>query len=372
MRLSKLNQKFEDDYDVMIVGGGPAGLATWLYLNYLSPEIASRTVLIEKEIYPREKLCGGALGGWTEEALKQLKIDMDIPSVYIHTLECRLGQNSCQIEEKNFFRIVRRCEFDYVLAQTARKQGLHLCENEIFLDMRRNKNCIYAKTNRGVYKLKTLIGADGALSAVRKKMNLPEKPILAPGMEIFHPADAQYDPEFENNKALLDFSPIKEGLEGYVWHFPCIVDEKPMMNHGIVDFRISSKRHKANLKEIFNRELKLRNIDCKPQFWNGHPIPWCKNETNISQHNILLVGDAAGIEPAIGGGIHLAFSYGEVAAMCIIEAFSKNSFSYNDYQLRMHSHILGKYIHKLTELSKIMYTDMNKTLDIALKIFSKK
>jgi len=37
------------DYDVMVVGGGPAGISTWLHLHKYAPDIASRTVLIEKE-----------------------------------------------------------------------------------------------------------------------------------------------------------------------------------------------------------------------------------------------------------------------------------------------------------------------------------
>jgi flavin-dependent dehydrogenase len=85
-----------------------------------------------------------------------------------------------------------------------------------------------------------------------------------------------------------------------------------------------------------------------------------------------LVGDAAGIEPAIGGGIHLALSYGEVAALCISDAYQNNNFSFDDYKLKLRSHVLGKYIKKLTELSNIMYTDTNKTLDIVREIFNKR
>jgi flavin-dependent dehydrogenase len=372
MKMIKTNPKKEVDYEIMIVGGGPAGISTWLYLYKLNPDIAKKAILIEKAGYPREKLCGGALGGWTEIALKQLKIDINIPSVYIHTLECRLGEKICQINKKNFFRIVRRHEFDQTLSQVAKKRGLQLHENESFLDFKRNKNYLIIQTNQRSYKVKILIGADGALSQVRRKMKLSEKPILSPGIEIFNPVNSQCDPEFENNKAVLDFSYLREGLQGYVWHFPCIIDNKPTMNHGIIDFNISAKRKKVNIKEIFSRELKQRNIYLKPQLWRGHPIPWFKNKISLSKPNILLVGDAAGIEPAIGGGIHLAFSYGEIAAFCISDAFNSNNFSFHDYNLKIYSNILGRYIERLMKLSNTMYTDANKTLDIACEIFNKK
>ena len=47
------------DYDVMIVGGGPAGISTWLHLHKRNPALAARTILIDKAVYPRQKLCGG-------------------------------------------------------------------------------------------------------------------------------------------------------------------------------------------------------------------------------------------------------------------------------------------------------------------------
>ncbi len=44
------------DYDVMIVGGGPAGISTWLHLQKRNPVLAARTILLEKATYPRDKL----------------------------------------------------------------------------------------------------------------------------------------------------------------------------------------------------------------------------------------------------------------------------------------------------------------------------
>ena len=70
----------------------------------------------------------------------------------------------------------------------------------------------------------------------------------------------------------------------------------------------------------------------------------------ISQPNVLLAGDAAGIEPAFGGGIHLSLSYGDVAARAIIDAFKNNDFSFHDYHQKVHSHLVGKHIHNCTVL----------------------
>jgi flavin-dependent dehydrogenase len=362
----------ENEYNIMIIGGGPAGISTWLHLNKNAPELASKTVLIEKENYPRDKICGGALGGWTEEKLKQMSVKIDIPSVWIHSIECKLGDNIYKYSERNFFRIVRRFEFDQALAKTAISRGLKINEGEKFLDFKRTNEGIIIKTDHNIYRTCVLIGADGSLSAVRRKMKNIKKPHFAPGIEIFSPVNQKYDPEFDNNTAMIDFSPIRKKVQGYIWHFPCFKDGKPTMNHGIVNFRLDSNTSQTNLAKIFDKSLNERNIHVKQKYWSGHPIS-CLTDTNtISQPNILLVGDAAGIDSAIGGGIHLALSYGELASKMVIDAFYNNDFSFEGYKDQLKSHIAGKYINKLSHLANIMYNDETKTLEIIQKIFSAK
>jgi flavin-dependent dehydrogenase len=203
-------------------------------------------------------------------------------------------------------------------------------------------------------------------------MNLPKKPRLTPAIEFFSPADQNYNPEFSKNTVTIDFSPVTEGLQGYVWHFPCLYENQPFMNHGIGDFRIYHNKQRADLKKIFTRELHARNIHTNPKNWSGHPITILEDDCTLSEPNILLVGDAAGIDSAIGGGIHLALSYGDVAALSIVEAFENNVFSFNDYKMRFQNHLVGKYIRKLNYLSREMYADNTKILSTIHEIFSKR
>ena len=87
INLNGSNQNSEFDYDTMIVGGGPAGVSTWLHLHKYTPEIASKTIVIEKEKFPRDKLCGGGIGGWSSCILNNLNIDINIPSINIFYLD---------------------------------------------------------------------------------------------------------------------------------------------------------------------------------------------------------------------------------------------------------------------------------------------
>ena len=359
------------DYEIMIIGGGPAGISTWLHLNKYAQDLASNTILIEKEKYPRDKLCGGAIGSWGQDILKQLDIQINAPSIKIKKTEYRFKKENFCIKEPGFLKIFRRIELDYELAKNAVNRGLTLNQNERIQEISYKNKGIIVKTNKKKYKVKILVGADGALSTVRSLMNSVTKPRFATGIEIFAPVNPRYDAEFDDKKAILDFTSITEGLQGYTWHFPCIKDNVPYMNHGIFDSKININKPRANIRNILTNKLQSREINCKPSSWSGHPIPWLNKNTTISQPNIILIGDAAGIEPLLGGGIHLALSYGDIAALAILDAFKTDDYNFDSYREKLETHIVGKYIKKLTYLANEVYNENMDILEAIRKIFKK-
>jgi len=300
------------NYDILIVGAGPAGISTWLHLHKYTPELASKTLVIDKAVFPRDKLCGGALGGWSKQVLEHLDIEIKSPFVWIDTIECRFGGEIYALNEPKFFRVINRREFDDELVQTAIKRGL--------------------------------------------KINLKSEFHLAPAIEIFKLVNPDIDNEFDEQKIVIDFSPMNEGLQGYLWHFPCIKNNQPSMNHGIGTFRISSSSSSSMMKTIFTKDLKKRNIKDDVSMWSGHPIRFLSEKDRISNSNVILVGDASGIECATAGGIHLA-------------PFEYSDFSFNDYNRRIQSHLVGKWIFKCNKLGNEMYTGKMNPLDAAKKIF---
>jgi flavin-dependent dehydrogenase len=97
-------------------------------------------------------------------------------------------------------------------------------------------------------------------------------------------------------------------------------------------------------------------------------VPWYPEAPCLSESNILFVGDAAGIEPLIGGGIHLSLSYGDVASQVIIDAFKNSDFSLKNYSNQVQEHFVGKYIHKMTYYASEIYNDKANLLDVMKKI----
>lgn len=358
------------DYEIIIVGAGPAGISAWLHMEKYAPRLAKKALVIEKAIFPRDKLCGGGVGAWSPSILKHLEIELDIPSLFVSDVEFRFGDEIHRSHQPNCFRLVQRIDFDHALVKAAVDRGLELHEGEKLLDVIRDRNRLIVKTSRGKYSVQALVGADGALSMVRRKMMPVQEQHLARTVQIYAPVDPQYDTEFEEKKVVLDFTPVREGLQGYVYHFPCLRNGIPTIAHGTGDVRIYPDKPRADLKKIFSRELQLRNIHRGPEFWSSHPIRWLSREDIISQPNVLLAGDAAGIEPAFGGGIHIALSYGEVTARAMIDAFEKNDFSFHDYKQRVYSHFMGQYIQDCTHAAMKMYGGEVNPLHVAREFFS--
>jgi flavin-dependent dehydrogenase len=154
---------------------------------------------------------------------------------------------------------------------------------------------------------------------------------------------------------VFDFTAVAEGLQGYVWDFPCLDAGIPSFNRGIFDSRVCPARPPAKLNKIFAEALKERECFRDPSTWSGHPERWFTQEGVYTQPNVLLVGDAAGVEPLFGEGISYALRYGMVAAQYLVSSFRRGDFSFRDYRDRLLATPLGIALTSQTILAKQMY-----------------
>src|SRR5512140_1481623 len=116
-------------YEVVIVGGGPSGLSTALHLARLSPELISRTLILEKAHYPRTKLCAGGLVADAEVLLQRLGLDVsEVPHVDASAVHLDFSAKGLTVAlpKGHTLRIVRRDEFDNWLARKAQAAGIEI------------------------------------------------------------------------------------------------------------------------------------------------------------------------------------------------------------------------------------------------------
>lgn len=87
----------------------------------------------------------------------------------------------------------------------------------------------------------------------------------------------------------------------------------------------------------------------------GHPIHLFYPLGKICNRRILLVGDAAGVDPLLGEGIGIALGYGEATAKEIQHAIERNEFSFRGYHKAVVISPVGRTLLLRYGLAKFLY-----------------
>jgi menaquinone-9 beta-reductase len=304
------------NYDVIVVGCGPAG-ATVSYLLQLQ---GFKVLAIDKDTFPRLKLCGGLLTYKTINLLHRVYgdtlatlQDKKIIEYTSYFYELRAQQVVLKSGETNLPAVlVDRLIYDNYLLEQAKSVGVEVLEGDRVFSVDSNNSCV-TTVGGEILQANIIIGADGANSIVRK--SIPAKQFnskhweknLAVGVEVSIPREEVSD--------LITGPVVYFGLVpwGYGWVFPN--KEKLIVGVGCLEPRNN------NLKAELDKVLSLIGYKPKSVYkLRGHPIPYGNFLQKPAYRSILLLGDAAGlVDPLMGEGIYYAQRSAEIAAKCVKE-----------------------------------------------------
>ena len=312
-------------YDVIVVGAGPAG-------SIAARECASaglHTLLIEKEIMPRDKPCGGAV------MYRGLRIiNNKFPSslverkIYGMQFEFPSGRNAKFKSDKLMGITVNRAYFDEYLAHQAVDAGAALMEDTRVKDARISRDNITIKTDEGDELTGSiLIGADGVNTTVGRCVGLrPKRKDLSRvglGMESdFHVGVKGVLQATDDDPSILQILPVP-GRAAYGWVFPKEED----LAIGIAGGAL----HMHPLRpmfESFRQQLEKRlSLELKPTKRRTHFIGgWGIHNKNVT-NRVMLIGDAAGwVDPMMGEGIAYAMRSGVISAKIAQDAINLNRY----------------------------------------------
>jgi len=156
------------DYEVIIVGAGPAG-ATLAY------ELASkgiRVLILEKTTFPRYKCCAGGL---TVRAAKLLGTNLHeiVEDAISSAVVTSVGDSHYRGDfNQTIMYTVMREKFDYALVQRAGEVGADILQGLEACGIRFNDSSVEVSTAAGIFRSQFVAGADGARSTVAKALGV--------------------------------------------------------------------------------------------------------------------------------------------------------------------------------------------------------
>jgi menaquinone-9 beta-reductase len=301
-----------EKFDVVIVGGGPAGSAAAFKLAGHGFKVC----VVDKSAFPRDKLCGGLLTLRSKKIFRQIFETDWSPAIHRNSRGATFYFTSTRLNSVTDYKDIAftcRREFDAMLLGLAIQRGATLRAGNA-VKMIDSVNNTVTLAGGEVIAFNYLIGADGVNSAVARGLfGAPFNPrTIGFGFELEVPlgGKVQQIPDPEIYFGLINW--------GYGWVFP----KRDTLTVGVG----GSLAKNPDMRAGFEKFLVQRFGEIPTGKLRGHHIPFGDFRRVPGRDNILLCGDAAGlVEPITGEGIAFAMQSGYFAAEAICDAATKNA-----------------------------------------------
>lgn len=283
-----------------IVGGGPAGATCAAFCA----RAGLKTVLLEREQFPREKVCGDCLNPSCWTVLNRLELVERVRALSHAKLELvefiSIGGKKIVVDLPRGSEgeiAVKRSLLDDLLLTRAREQGALVHENAVVTALTNNGDW-KIETNTGeTLTARTVVGADGRNSTVARLCNLMPRPSRE---RVALQSHLPLPDELRNRVVLQFFS------TGYSGQAP--------VNEAELNVCLVSEPRDIEALKVWATER--FNVSSK------HPwktiTPLARTTVSPQHDSLFLIGDAARVvEPFTGEGIYYAMRSGELGAEAI-------------------------------------------------------
>lgn len=286
-------------YDVLICGGGPAGATCAAFCA----GAGLKTLVIEKSVFPRDKVCGDCINPGCWPVLERLGVAdrlLALPHSKLAAVEFTgIGGHSLRYPLHASTRgeiAVKRRLFDQLLLQRAIECGTEVRQGAAVTDIERGWT---VRAGDEVFTGRILVAADGRNSTVLRLLGMrpsSARERVAIQTHVAAPGDF-------SERVALRF--LREGYCGVA---------------GVGDGQLNLCLVSAPRKLDALKKWAGENFTIAPdQVWRTI-TPLARKAIPASGENLLLAGDAARVvEPFTGEGIYYALASGELAARHILE-----------------------------------------------------
>jgi menaquinone-9 beta-reductase len=337
-----------DSVEVAIVGAGPAGAATALFLLHHRPDLAGRVALLDRARFPRDKICAGAVGGRALKALATIGVVVAIPHVAIRGLGVVTARGRLAIESAEAIGwVVRRRELDGALVAEATRRGAELVEGARLVGLAPQARGFRLDTTAGPIEAGAVVGADGVGSATRRLLGLDRRDVHAQAVEV----DTPWLPDEDGERARLWFD-LRGDHPGYAWDFPTLVDGRSLVCRGVYSIVHGVGGARVDPARMLQQRLERLGLEggrVRRFAERGLPLA-----APLAKGRALLVGEAAGIDPVLGEGIAQAILYGALAGRYLARRVEGDR-PFDDWRREVRTHRVGYDLRARRALLPLVY-----------------
>jgi len=332
-------------YDIVVIGGGAAGCS---FLYHLKNSKYS-TLMIDYRSFPRKKACSGILVAQAKDFLESMPKPRGIfakPNKLDFVYD-DWDHNKQKNISKNFFNTYRY-KLDNWLFSLLKNKEIQVLESSKLIDFNFTKDkkfiVLFIESNGEIKTIVTkyLVGCDGAMSIVRKKISKKEIPMYVAMQEII-PNHKIKHAHFIYDEEVTDF---------YSWMIP--KDNGVEIGSAVNPFKAKEKF------EFFKKKVEYRTgIKGSGVIESAIVLrPTSIKDIYLGKENIFLCGEAAVlISPSSAEGISYALRSGKICA----ESFNHDS-----------TNPFKTYIKNMDNLLKRLEQKFEKSKIISHKIKRKK
>ena len=321
------------DCDVLVVGAGPAGATAAYYIALAKKSV----ILLDKEHFPRQKICGEFVSPGSIRELKKMGIT-NLPTfkdnirinqavIYLNGKEMNSGKFPLVSDMPQYGQVMHRTLLDSLILEVARNAGVRALEGFKVTGFKVENRGVTVTANGAkgsrTFRTRLLIGADGNDSAIANLMRGGPVPkenqaVVARGY-------------FENVAGLPNEAGIfygNDSFPGFSWIFPIKTNEANVGVGTILDVSPKAEQPKTLITKLINNDAgmrsRLEHATLKGEI-SESTLNLYDPKFAIVGNRVMLVGEAAGlINPFNGEGIQFALLSGRWASEVVATASSSD------------------------------------------------
>lgn len=288
-------------YDVIVAGAGPGGSLCAYHLAKKN----LRVLLLDKEDFPRVKVCAG---GIPKKALDALPFDVTpavdkIVSTFVYHYAGESDPVTVNVSDTPVAMTCRE-KLDHFLLRQAEKAGAEIILKKAVTGIKMDNEKAAVLCGDKTFEARFLVASDGATSKIRQLLEKNGKHRPALGIELEVPYNAGRDDERNRASLQLAFGFVPRE---YAWGFP----KNDHLSIGIASSRVKG----SLLRGIMTPWLETLGFHDPQARVLAHQIPLWEREEKLNAGRVVFVGDAARlVDPLTGEGIRQAMISGRLAA----------------------------------------------------------